>query len=130
MSRGVWGAAFAGTTRGGAESGWRTDSRPIPRHRVDKTIPRVRMALPARFQHVAEQEHAGQAKTVLQVLVRPAVLAALALAQKGRQPQQPVAVRFARPPRHRAAGLWRDVDQVRGLAGGGAVFQIQAEAKF
>ncbi len=88
------------------------------------------MALPARLQHVAEQEQPGQAKTVLQVLVRPAVRPALAFAQEGRQPQQPVAVGLAGRPRHRAAGLWRDVDQVRGRAGGGAVFQIEAEAEF
>ena len=88
------------------------------------------MALPARLQHVAEQEQPGQPKTVLQVLVRPAVRPALAFAQEGRQPQQPVAVGLAGPPRHRAAGFRRDVDQVRGLAGGGAVFQIEAEAEF
>ena len=52
---------------------------------------RVGMALPARLQHMAQQEQAGQPKTVLQVLVRPAVRAALAFAQERRQPQQPVA---------------------------------------
>ena len=50
--------------------------------------------------------------------------------RNGRQPQQPVPVGLAGPPRHRAAGFRRDVDQVSGRAGGGAVFQIEAEAEF
>ena len=41
------------------------------------------MALPARLQHVSEQKQPGQAKAVLQILVRPAVRSALALAQEG-----------------------------------------------
>ena len=69
----------------------RTDSRPMPRHRVDKPVAGIGMALPARLQHVAQQEQPGQPKTVLQVLVGPAVRAALAFAQERRQPQQPVA---------------------------------------
>jgi hypothetical protein len=44
------------------------------RHGIDKSVAGIGMALPARFQHVAQQEHPGKAKTVLQVLVRPAVL--------------------------------------------------------
>ena len=39
------------------------------------------MALPARLQHMAEQEQACQPKAVLQVLVRPAVRPALALSR-------------------------------------------------
>src|SRR5882762_5327924 len=108
----------------------RADSRPISGHCVDKTVPGVGMALPAWLQHVAQQEQAGQPKAVLQVLVRPAVRTALALAQKRRQPQQPVAERLAGSPRHRAAGFRRHVDQIGGLAGRGAVFQIEPEAEF
>ena len=67
----------------------------MPGHRVDKPVPRVGMALPARLQHVAQQEQSGQPETVLQVLVGPAVRAALALAQERRQPQQPVALGLA-----------------------------------
>ncbi len=45
--------------------------RPCPPadHRIDEPLARVGMALPARLQHVAEQEQAGDAKAVLQVLV-------------------------------------------------------------
>src|SRR5271154_3586350 len=74
----------------GIPSNRRTDSRPMPGHRIDKTVAGVGMALPARFQHVAQQEQAGERKTVLQVLVGPAVHAAFSmtdfLAQEWRQP--------------------------------------------
>src|SRR6266404_2291980 len=86
--------------------------RPVFGHRVDKAIPSVGMALPARLQHVAEQEQSGELKTVLQVLVRPAVRATTVLTQERRQPQQAVAPGLAGLPRYRAAGLWRDVNQV------------------
>ena len=51
----------SGKTRIGGNLGLRTpsrnrDSRPMPGHRVDKPVPCVGMALPARFQHVAQQE--------------------------------------------------------------------------
>src|SRR5271168_1560621 len=72
-------------------SNYRTDSRPVPGHRIDKTVAGIRMALPARLQHVAQQEQAGERKAVLKVLVGPAVGSALAVPQKRRQPQQPVA---------------------------------------
>ena len=63
----------------------------MPGHRVDKAVAGVGMALAARLQHMAQQEQAGEHKTVLQVLVLPAVGPAAALAQERRQPQQPVA---------------------------------------
>ncbi len=53
----------------------------------------------------------------------------LALAQKRRQPQQPVAPRLTCPARHRAAGFRRNVDQVRGLPGHRAIFQRQPETE-
>src|SRR5262245_57643308 len=67
------------------------DTGPIFHHRVDKAFSGVGMALSARLQHVAEQEQAGEPETVLQVLIGKAVSTASVLAQKGRQPQQPVA---------------------------------------
>src|SRR6476661_4539562 len=79
--------------------------RPLPGHRIDKAAAGVGMALPARFQHMAQQEQSREPKTVVQVLIRPAVRAALVLAQERRQPQQPVSPGIARGPRHRAAGF-------------------------
>jgi hypothetical protein len=38
-------------------------------HRIDKTIAGVGVALPARLQHVAQQEQSRELKAVLQVLV-------------------------------------------------------------
>ena len=37
--------------------------------RMDKTAASIRMALPARFEHMAQQEQAGELKTVEQVLI-------------------------------------------------------------
>ena len=65
------------------------------RDRIDKPVAGIGMALPARLQHVAQQEQPGQPKAILQILIRPAVRCALAFAQKRRQTQQPVAVRLA-----------------------------------
>ena len=45
----------------------------MPVDRIDKTVAGVRVPLPARLQHVAQQEHAGKLKAVLEVLVRPAI---------------------------------------------------------
>ena len=45
-------------------------------HRIDKSVAGVGMALPARFQHVAQQEQSGERKAVAEVLVRPAIRAA------------------------------------------------------
>ena len=59
----------------------------MPGHGIDKTVAGVGVALPARFQHVAQQEQSRELKAVLQVLVRLAVRPALALAQERRQPQ-------------------------------------------
>jgi hypothetical protein len=53
----------------------------------------------------------------------------LVVAQEGGQPQQPVAPGLAGRARHRAAGFWRDVDEVVGLAGGGAVGEVEPKAK-
>jgi len=52
------------------------------------------MALPARFEHMAQQKPAGQPKSVLQILRRPAVRTGLADPQEGRQPKQPVVPRL------------------------------------
>src|SRR5437660_305879 len=87
------------------------------------------MALPARFQHMTQQEQAGEPKTVLKVLVRPAVRTGLAFPQEARQSEQPVAPGFARDTRYRAAEFRRDIDQVRRLSGRGAVFQVKPEAE-
>ena len=122
--------AFAGTTVWAHGQTAGTDSRPVFGHRVDKPVAGVGMALAARLQHVTQQEQAGQPKAVLQILIGPAVLAALAFAQKCRQPQQPVAPGFAGPSRYRAAGFRRDIDQIGGLAGRRAVFQIEPETEF
>src|SRR5215472_2843471 len=65
---------------------------------VDKTAASIRMALPARFEHMAQQKQAGELKTVEQVLIRPCV-AAHVLTQKWRQPQQAVAPMLARGAR-------------------------------
>ena len=78
---------------------------------------------------MAQQEQSRELKTILQILVGPAVRAAPALAQERRQPQQPVAPGFSGPPRHRAAGFRRDINQLSGLAGRGAGFQIEPEAE-
>ena len=43
-------------------------SAPALGHRIDKTLARVGVALPARFQHVAQQKQSGKPKAVLQVL--------------------------------------------------------------
>src|SRR5882757_8459839 len=102
---------------------------PMPGHRIDKTVAGVGMALSARFQHMAQQEQSRQPEAVLQVLIRPAVRAAAAGAQERWQPQQPVAPGIAGLPRHRAAGFRRDINQLSGLAGRGAGFQIEAEAE-
>src|ERR1035438_9951913 len=67
----------------------RAGPRPLPCHRIDKPVAGVGMALPARLQHMAQQEQSGEQKTILQVLIRPAVRGVLALAQKRRQSQQP-----------------------------------------
>src|ERR1700730_15880934 len=91
------------------------------------------MALPARFQHVAQQEQPGELETVLKVLFRPAVAGTLAsssaLAQEARQAQQPVTPGLAGGTRYRAAGFRRDIGEVGGLPGRGAVFEIKPEAE-
>jgi hypothetical protein len=45
-------------------------------HRIDKTVAGIGMALPARFQHMTQQEQSRELETILQVLVGPAVRAA------------------------------------------------------
>src|SRR4051794_18744716 len=80
--------------RRAAPSSWRGNGGLclLSRQRVDEACPRIGMALPAWFQHVAQQEQAGQSKAVLEVLIGEVALH-LALAQERRQPQQ------AGPPR-------------------------------
>src|SRR5205807_6275715 len=56
----------------------RAHPRPSPRHRVDKTLPGVGKALPARFQHMAQQKQSGEPETILQILIRPAISARFA----------------------------------------------------
>ncbi len=102
---------------------------------MDEAFAGVGMALPPWLQHMTEQEQAGQAKAILQILIRPAVLPAVVLrtaevlTQERRQPQQPVLPGIAGPPRYRAAGFRRDIDQIGGAACRGAIFQIEAEAE-
>src|ERR1700742_2760474 len=100
----------------------------MPGNGMDEALAGVGMALPSRLQHMTQQEQAGQAKAILQILVRPAILSAVALAQEGWQPQQPVPPGIARLPRDRTTGFWRDIDQIAGGAGRGAIFQIEAKA--
>jgi len=42
-------------------------------HRIDEAIAGVGMVLPARLQHMAQQEKSSQRKPVAQILIRPAV---------------------------------------------------------
>src|SRR5256886_6910232 len=87
------------------------------------------MALTARLQHVAQQEQPGELKTILEVLAGPAVRATFALAQERWQPQQPVTPGVSGLPRYRAPGFRRDINELSGLAGRGAGFQIEPEAE-
>src|SRR5258708_1959676 len=76
------------------------------RHRVDKASAGVGVALPARLEHVAQQEQSRELKTILQVLVRPAVHPALALAPGRGQTEPAGRARLLRPaatPRRRTS---------------------------
>src|SRR5262245_19753842 len=124
---------------------WLRQAEPPLRHRIDEAVARIGMALPARLQHVAQQEAAGEQETVPQILLGPAIDAifaavsalrlglsftlAFTLAQERRQPQQFVTPGLAGRARHRAAGLRRYIDQIGGLAGRGAVVEIKPEAE-
>src|ERR1700756_404358 len=120
-------AAVATALRVSGQDG--TGLRALPDHRIDEALARIGMALPARFQHMAEQEQAGELEAVLRVLIRPAGLSLLALTQEWREAKQPVAPGLAGRARHRTAGFRRDIDEIGGLAGRGAVFQVEAEAE-
>src|SRR5690242_13492971 len=87
------------------------------------------MALPARFQYVAQQEHAGELEAVLQILIRPDSGILLVWAKERRQPQEPVAPGFARATGHRTTGFRRDVDQIGGFTGRSAAFEIEPETE-
>ena len=54
-------------------------------HCIDKAVAGIRVALPARFQYMAQQEQSGQRKAVMEILVRPAIRAARAMLQERRQ---------------------------------------------
>src|SRR5436309_3277584 len=101
----------------------------MPRHRIDKTVTCVGMALPSRLQDVAQQEQPGELETVAQVLVGPVVRSAPDVAQKWRQPQQPVAPGLTRLPGHRATRFRRHVSEVAGRAGGGAAVEVETKAE-
>src|SRR3954463_8304463 len=75
---------------------WRRERRfgLLPCQGIDEAGTRVGMALPARLQHVAQQEQAGQPKAVLEIFVGKVALH-LALAQERRRAQQAVAPRLA-----------------------------------
>ena len=88
------GPACVGTTYPGCSRKRNSLSGQMPGHRIDEPVAGVGMPLPARLQHVAHQEQSRELEAILQtILVRPAVGAALALAQERRQPQQAVAPR-------------------------------------
>lgn len=104
-----------GQSRGALRS-WRRKRRfgLLPDQGIDEAGARVGMDLPARLQHMAQQEQAGQPKAVLEILIGE-IVRGFALAQERRQPQQPIAPRIARATRYRSAGFRRDIDQVGGL---------------
>src|SRR6266436_9453509 len=81
---------------------------PLPHHGVDKTIAGIGMTLPTRFQHVTQQEPAGELKAVLQILLRPAIVEVSAsvfpLPQERRQPQQFIAPGFTEAETSTMAG--------------------------
>jgi hypothetical protein len=88
------------------------------------------MPLPARLQHMAQQKKPCQRKAVAQVVLRPSRGTFFALAQKGRQPQQPVVERRAGIARHRATRFRRHVDEIGGRTRRRAGLQIKPEAEF
>src|SRR5438067_1421704 len=73
---------------------------PLPLSRRNPANPTRgrRKALPARFQHMAQQKQSGEPETILQILIRPAIRGGFAFTQEARQPQQPVAPGLAGRP--------------------------------
>ena len=62
---------------------------------MDEAVARLRKGLPARLQRMAQQKQTRELKTVQEVLIRPCIVAASALAQEWRQTQQAVLPGFA-----------------------------------